>query len=488
MAHYYEKIAVENRKEYTRVLLDALTPLIYEGILNIYIHAKLHDKQMMANTGKSTGVIETFQSNLENITKLSEEKIQNELERIRTNSKCADYFDDLIKATIKSNIILYTFKASSKRSEIVESKYHENISISNFIHKCYIAACRNFYNMPYLFWDKLPYTPIIIKKNQKEIFIIIEKSIKEAIRQMLPLRLILTEYLQDDYSKDEDTLNITVTRDDYERVKYLLDESRKIEDIKNISADGLVNYNNGNHLGLVHEKNIRGGTTQIQNPWMWGSIGSRPQGSIFVSDDSSDLVGDNLFEPDNSKFNIIKMGQHGNTIANPPNNIINVPQQYHQQPNVYAQNLQLHNLPLHNGSIHDVPPNAPKIFNSGIGQNSDSDSISKSNRITHSNNKFTDQKGKNKEKEKEKEVEVQYIKIDDEGGKRPTNFNFVGNTKNKLAERFGIVIDAHKEDKDIRENSRQKDKNRDRDINKKSSDNHKNNDSSDKNTYFARYK
>ena len=61
-------------------------------------------------------------------------------------------FDDLVKAVIKSNIVLLTFSTSNKQSDLVNNKYHETIDVNDFVHKCYIESARVIYNNPQLFW------------------------------------------------------------------------------------------------------------------------------------------------------------------------------------------------------------------------------------------------------------------------------------------------------------------------------------------------
>jgi hypothetical protein len=90
---------------------------------------------------------------------------------------------------------------NGKRSQIVEDKYHESIKSIDFIHKCYIECAHLFYDHPYLFWHEFPNQEI--KENQRIIFQLIKVGIKNAIKQMLPMKKILEEYLKNDYVSDE---------------------------------------------------------------------------------------------------------------------------------------------------------------------------------------------------------------------------------------------------------------------------------------------
>lgn len=192
-----EKNITEIKKEYTNFLLDMLTPLLYEGIASIYDncinqHEQLLKKNKYSNKA-SPGILKIFQLHLKEIPSLNTHKIETETNRIKEASKCSSFFDELVKAIVKSNIILL--------SPAEYDDYHKKIVTSDFIHKCYIECAKNFYNNPHLFWHE--YSSIQIKKNQKHIFKIIRKSIKNAIRKLLPLKYILDEYLNADYKDVE---------------------------------------------------------------------------------------------------------------------------------------------------------------------------------------------------------------------------------------------------------------------------------------------
>lgn len=204
MPHFYERNIVEIKNEYTDFLINIMTPLIYEGVHSMYKDAMSFRDKELKDSEKSEkndqdvpNVLKIFQYCLRNTPKMNEELIESETNRIRTGSKCSDWFDDLVRAVVKSYIVLLTYNISEKRCDLVEEKLHEKISINHFIHKCYIECAREFYNIPHLFWHK--FTDIDVKKNQMEAFNVIRKAIKEAIRKMLPMKLVLTEYLENDY-------------------------------------------------------------------------------------------------------------------------------------------------------------------------------------------------------------------------------------------------------------------------------------------------
>ena len=79
-------------------------------------------------------VLHIFQVFLKGLKDMNNENITKESSRIRAKTGCADWYDDLVKAVIKSNIILLTFNTSNKRNLIVEQKYHERVTTEDFIH------------------------------------------------------------------------------------------------------------------------------------------------------------------------------------------------------------------------------------------------------------------------------------------------------------------------------------------------------------------
>lgn len=223
--HYYERNIVEIRNEYTTFFINMVAPLIYEGMKSIYMRSLDLEKQyeeasMKTPAIKSPGILKIFQHFLKGIPNLNVNLIESEMVRIRDSSKNADIFEKLIKAVIKSNIILLTYNASGKECKLVNEKFHDKIDIKSFIHKIYIECAIQFYNNPEIFWHK--YSPIELQKNQKEAINIIKECIREGIIKILPLNEILNEYLNNDYIKDEEVhANEKVRR-------MLLDEDKHI--------------------------------------------------------------------------------------------------------------------------------------------------------------------------------------------------------------------------------------------------------------------
>lgn len=202
MEHYYERNIVDIKCEYLTYLTDVLVPLIYEGLQSIYNHAldqhtKFEEYVQTYPNAKNPGIIKIFQACLKDIPSLSAGAIEIEVKRIKEFSRCSEWFDDLVKAVIKSYIVLLTYNSSGKTCKLVNEKFHEKINVSEFIHKCYMECAIVFYNNPELFWNEHPTETSQICK--KSAYKYVRQCIIDAIHKMLPIKLILQEYLSNDY-------------------------------------------------------------------------------------------------------------------------------------------------------------------------------------------------------------------------------------------------------------------------------------------------
>jgi hypothetical protein len=177
---------VETKSEYTIQLVNVLTPLIYEGVQSIYTEAlKVHTE--------TDNVLKVFQSFLKRIPKWNPDMIKQETDRIMNNSKSFSWLSDLVKATVKANIIVLTYNPANKNINKVDSKYYQDIKLEDFIHKVYIECARELWNNPYLMYHEYP--AIDLKRNQRDTINLVKDSIKEGIRKLLPVKQILEIYL-----------------------------------------------------------------------------------------------------------------------------------------------------------------------------------------------------------------------------------------------------------------------------------------------------
>lgn len=185
---------VETKYEYTTQLVNVLTPLIYEGLNSIYGEA-------LKVSNNADNVLKVFQSFLRRIPKWNIEMIKQESDRIMNNSKSYAWLPDLVKATLKANMLVLTYSPNLKNVTKIDPNFYKNIQIEDFIHKVYIEVARELWNNPYLMYHLYP--PIELKRNQRDTIGLIKDSIKEAIRKLLPLKQILEIYLGEELEPNQ---------------------------------------------------------------------------------------------------------------------------------------------------------------------------------------------------------------------------------------------------------------------------------------------
>ena len=191
-------VLVDAKAEYTKQLVNIIRPYIYDGVKSIYDDAKeICDRN---NTPNST--LMTFQKLLSNIPKWSQEIIDQEYDRIISESQC-DWLEDLITAVFVSHTKILSVVHTSNKSKKINLKIPK---ADHFIHKCYIECAREFWKNPYLFSDKLGQYEY--QRNIRDAEHIIGESICETIRKQLPVKHILREYLGNDFNDDEEEENV----------------------------------------------------------------------------------------------------------------------------------------------------------------------------------------------------------------------------------------------------------------------------------------
>lgn len=203
----YEQHIIEIKKIYESRLISILVPGIYDGFRSLYniseqFEKKFEEQSKIKSDVERMSVLVIFQKLISNLPNLSVHKIKSETDRIKTSTRSADIFDDLLKAVIKANITLLTYNVDQKRKELLQTRYHESIIAHDFVHSCYIESARSFYSRPELFWKG--HNEITINQNKRLCYEIIEKSIRESINTALPMKEILSEYLNNPYEMKSD--------------------------------------------------------------------------------------------------------------------------------------------------------------------------------------------------------------------------------------------------------------------------------------------
>ena len=205
----------ETKNEFNNFLCSILVPHLYNGIsgmleYSIQTYNMLEEKKKKNKSIQNPGIINIFKMCLNDVSSINNNEIENEYKRIKDKSGCAEWFDNLIKASFKSYVLFLTWDPKSSNSKYSENDFYDKISLKDFIHKCYIETCEYFKENPEIF----------LKKNvKKEIYDVIKNCVESAIKKTLPYNEIIQEFLK---------INFTVEAESNAHSK------KEIDNIKNL--------------------------------------------------------------------------------------------------------------------------------------------------------------------------------------------------------------------------------------------------------------
>lgn len=224
MENYSDRtIIVDKKKIFTEYFVDIMAPNLFHGFKRIYNEAMSMETQYIEGAKIdpkiiNPGVLKIFQLYVVGLDKWSDSMIDTETKWIRNKSGCADIFDDLIKAVIKSHVDVLTYSINKKKYKINGEKIHEKIEPKNLIHACYLECGKIFVHHPFLFYHEFGNSEL--KENERKIYQLIKIGIKNGITRILPMRKILTEYLSDDEIEEDEN-------EKYLKIKDMLYQNEK---------------------------------------------------------------------------------------------------------------------------------------------------------------------------------------------------------------------------------------------------------------------
>ena len=210
---------IEIKNEYITSLCDIITQYIYQGFQSIYENALNYKRKNNVEMDE----LRIFQDLLRNIIpNWSSVVLEREVARIKICSKKGDLLDLLLKMIIKAQ--LYIYFTDLNNTLYLKKEIYENINFNEFIHKVYINAARELFNNPFLF-KVYEVSPKDIKINQKETFFLIKESIKLTVRNLIPLELLLQEFVE----FDNTNINVKLLTEHKKSENNLLSNIKKLE-------------------------------------------------------------------------------------------------------------------------------------------------------------------------------------------------------------------------------------------------------------------
>ena len=234
-------VLVEAKNDYTTQLKDILVGPIYQGFLTIYKDAKTKCEKNRTLDQR----LRKFQDYVSRIPKWTKDELVTECQRIIKLSKC-DWIDYLITAVFVTHAKI---RAAVKDDNIAYNNVMLNVPKLNlFLHNCYIECARKMWKNAYLF-DDVNITDSEYQRNIRDIETLLKESIDINIRQSLPVKDLLREYLGDKLRiETPDEIDITsVSKLSEENMKNRLkEELNSITKDLNTTVNNLNNINTGN--------------------------------------------------------------------------------------------------------------------------------------------------------------------------------------------------------------------------------------------------
>ena len=182
----------ESKNEWGARLLVILTPLITEGFKSIF-----EESYTLCKTNDETDkYLMTFQNLITRIPKWNPVIIETERKRIVERSGCS-YLEELISCIHIIQLKLLTAMRVGQKQKKVDIDIPK---LYDFIHKIYINVARKIYKNVYLFELNAP--PLQIQKHNRELELIIQECILNAVRDSIPVENILRAYMDETVEED----------------------------------------------------------------------------------------------------------------------------------------------------------------------------------------------------------------------------------------------------------------------------------------------
>jgi hypothetical protein len=177
----------ESKNEWGARLLTILTPLIIEGFKSIFEESY----KLCKDNGELDKYLMTFQNFITRIPKWNATIIENERKRIIERSGCS-YLEELVTCIHIIQLKLLTAMRVGQKQKKIDINIPK---LDDFIHKVYINVARKIYKNVYLF--EVHSQPLQIQRHNRELEIIVQECILNAVRDSIPVESILRAYMDE---------------------------------------------------------------------------------------------------------------------------------------------------------------------------------------------------------------------------------------------------------------------------------------------------
>jgi hypothetical protein len=182
----------ESKNEWGARLLIIFTPLIIEGFKSIFDESY----KLCKENGEIDKYLMTFQNFITRIPKWNATIIETEKKRIIERSGCS-YLEELVACIHIIQLKLLTAMRVGQKQKKIDINIPK---LDDFIHKTYVNVARKVYKNVYLFELNAP--PLQIQKRNRELELIVQECILNAVRESIPVENILRAYMDETVEED----------------------------------------------------------------------------------------------------------------------------------------------------------------------------------------------------------------------------------------------------------------------------------------------
>lgn len=178
----------EARSEYTKQLATFIVPALVTWFQQLW-HRNAHNRQQC---------LALFQTECEEVARWNQDRIHDEVRVLIERSGC-DYMDLLVSAVFVAHTkVLTAVRLSQKQKQLSI----DVPKLDHFIHRVFREAARSFWKAPFLFRD----TGAVIEnqKNLLQVEALAAEAITTAVRGLLPVKKILSDYIDGDAEEIEE--------------------------------------------------------------------------------------------------------------------------------------------------------------------------------------------------------------------------------------------------------------------------------------------
>ena len=171
----------EARSEYTKQLATMIVPPIVSWFQTLW----------QRNASDRQRCLSAFQSECEEIARWNQDRIHDEVRVLLERTGC-DYMEELMTAVFVAHTkVLTAVRLSTKQKKLSITVP----KLDHFIHRVFRESARSFWKTPFLFMAEGGV--VERQKNLLQIEALASEAITTAVRGLLPVKQILTDYLEE---------------------------------------------------------------------------------------------------------------------------------------------------------------------------------------------------------------------------------------------------------------------------------------------------